>query len=89
LKATADKFFNAYQWDSAAHYYNLAAKEFLNAQEIRQYLYCKNQEAFALGIHYNIKEALEITYQALREYSDSLKAAQYDVYFFWKASGFR
>lgn len=84
LKALADNHFTARRYDSAVVYYNKAASAFHEASEIRQYLYCKNQEAFSLGIRYHNKEALAICEKVIKEYPDSLKASKYDVYFFWK-----
>lgn len=88
LKKTADQFFKSSQWDSAAHYYSRAASLFLEGNSVKEYLYCKNQEAYSLGTQYKSEEALRITMSVLNQYPDSLQANKYDVYFYWKASLF-
>ncbi len=88
LKGIADNYFTARRYDSAVVYYNKAANAFHEASEIRQYLYCKNQEAFSLGIQNRNKEALAICEKVIREYPDSLRTSKYDVYFFWKLALF-
>ncbi|MDX2444155.1 MAG: CHAT domain-containing protein [Bacteroidales bacterium] len=88
LKELADNHFIARRYDSAVVYYNKAATEFHEVSDIRQYLYCKNQEAFSLGIQNRNKEALAICEKVIKEYPDSLKASKYDVYFFWKLALF-
>ncbi len=84
LKGLADNHFRARRYDSAVIYYNKAAFAFQEISEIRQYLYCKNQEAFSLGIQNQNKKALAICEKVINEYPDSLRASKYDVYFFWK-----
>jgi CHAT domain-containing protein len=88
LKKIADDYFKSSQWDSAAYYYSRAASLFLEVNSIKEYLYCKNQQAYSLGAQYKTGEALEITMSVLDQFSDSLKAIKYDVYFYWKASLF-
>ena len=88
LKVLADNHLTARRYDSAVVYYNKAATAFHEASEVRQYLYCKNQEAFSLGIQNRNKEALAICENVIKEYPDSLRASKYDVYFFWKLALF-
>lgn len=84
LKQVADGFLQENLPDSAAEYYYQAAQCFLNDRDIRNYLYCRNQEAFSLGLAYRVQEALEISEEILEQYPDSLAAYKYDVYIFWK-----
>ncbi|MCD6596829.1 MAG: CHAT domain-containing protein, partial [Bacteroidales bacterium] len=84
LKEIADTHFSERRYDSAVVFYSKAAAAFYESSDIRQYLYCKNQEAFSLGIQYHNQEALAICEKIINEYPDSLRASKYDVYFFWK-----
>lgn len=84
LKEIADNHFTERRYDSAVVFYNKAAAAFYESSDIRQYLYCKNQEAFSLGMQYHNQEALTICEKIINEYPDSLRVSKYDVYFFWK-----
>ncbi len=86
LKKIADNHLSERRYDSAVVFYSKAAAAFYESSDIRQYLYCKNQEAFSLGIQYHDHEALAICEKIIDEYPDSLRASKYDVYFFWKLS---
>lgn len=88
LKEIADNHFNKRRYDSAVVFYNKAAAAYYELSDIRQYLYCKNQEAFSLGIQNHNREALAICEEIINEYADSLQANRYDVYFFWKMALF-
>ena len=84
LKILADEYLSSRKYDSAAIYYKAAATEYHKLQDIKQYLYCKNQEAFSLGIQNKNRESLAICERIIEDYPDSLKTYRYDVYFYWK-----
>ena len=84
LKEIADTHFSERRYDSAVVFYSKAAAAFYESSDIRQYLYCKNQEALSLGNKNHNQEALAICEKIINEYPDSLRVIKYDVYFFWK-----
>lgn len=80
----AENYFNERKYDSAAVFFGRAASAYLEIDNIRGYLYCKNQEAFSLGNRHHFREALAICEAVINEYPDSLRTSRYDVYFYWK-----
>ena len=88
LKAKGDNYLIENSYDSAVLYYNRAATGFLREADIKQYLYCKNQEAYTLGFQNKNLEALRICENIIEEYPDSLQAYRLDIYFFWKMALF-
>ncbi len=77
-------YFSERNYDSAAVYFGKAAAGFIEIPDVPQYLYCRNQEAFSLGLNNRYREALVICEQVMHEYPDSLQSTRIDVYFYWK-----
>lgn len=84
LKEKADTYFSQRNYDSAAVFFGEAALAFQEIPDVREYLSCRNMEAYSLGLKKRDREAIVICEQVMNEYPDSLQAIRLDVYFYWK-----